>query len=68
MTEKTSNRDDEPLPQLFYCYTHSESCAVHQPPHDAVYVHCTCDEGTGRPRHKRHIPDPSLIRGSGTKH
>lgn len=52
---------DDPMPLRVYCCGHSADCAVHQPPFDAAYVHCTCDEGAGRPRHKRFTPDPQLM-------
>jgi hypothetical protein len=44
------NRDEELIrgPETPYCCAHSPTCAVHQLPFDAVYVHCSCDEGTGR--------------------
>jgi hypothetical protein len=37
------------------CCAHSASCAVHQPPHDAGVVDCTCEEKVARSRH-RYIP------------
>jgi hypothetical protein len=43
---------DLPAPKKAYCCAHKPSCAVHQQPHDAAYVHCSCSEGAGRPRHK----------------
>jgi hypothetical protein len=52
------------MPRTVYCCAHNGSCAVHQPPHDGAYVHCTCDQGAGRYRHKRFTPDPHLVRGT----
>jgi hypothetical protein len=40
--------EDQPLPKAVNCCAHHPMCAVHQLPHDARYVHCTCDEQAGR--------------------
>lgn len=30
-------------PIVMYCCSHNGSCDVHQPPHDAALVDCTCN-------------------------
>lgn len=60
MVSLKNKADNTPLPNKSYCCAHSPECAIHQPPSDAKYVHCTCTEGAGYVRHKQRVPDPNL--------
>ena len=36
----------QPVPRKGFCCGHGPDCAVHQPPHDAKIVQCTCSKQT----------------------
>ncbi len=60
-----TGQDDMPMPGKGVCCNHAGWCAIHQGPHDAKYVSCTCEVGAGYVRHSRRVAGLNLLQGDG---